>query len=277
MYNKCMFIEVSHESPTSILEHSMSYNDYAYALVHLFENNTKYYNFYKNLTDTRSHAVLLDNSIFELGKSFEPKEYTKWIDKLDPNYYIVPDVLEDAASTIDKWKRWSRDHECDTDALKIGVVQGKTWNDLVRCYNFMKDNADIIAISFDYSYYLSTGLVDSDTVEPKLQKFCSGRKRFIHQLIDEGYWCWDKPHHLLGCSLAKEFRFYVDNNIHNIKSVDTSNPVVAAIHDTRYNDDQGLYYKPTTMLADLIDHEFTDKQLGLLEYNTKMFKKIIRR
>lgn len=272
-----MLIEVSHESPVSILNDSLEYNDYAYALVHLFETNTKYYNFYKNLTDTNKCPVLLDNSIFELGKSFDGNKYAKWIDKLNPNYYIVPDVLEDAPGTIEKWKRWTSEHDVDSDALKIGVVQGKTWNELVRCYNFIKDNADIIAISFDYSYYLVTGLVDSEEVPQDLQKFCSGRKRLIHQLIDEGVWCWDKPHHLLGCSLAREFRYYVDNNIHNIKSVDTSNPVVAAIHESKYNDDHGLQYKPKTMLADLIDHEFTDKQLNILRYNCDMFKKILRR
>lgn len=272
-----MLIEVSHESPVSILNESLEYNDYAYALVHLFETNTKYYNFYKNLTDTNKCPVLLDNSIFELGKSFDGDKYAQWIDKLNPDYYIVPDVLEDAAGTIDKWKKWTREHDVDSNALRIGVVQGKSWNELVRCYNYIKDNADIIAISFDYSYYLATGLVDNDVADPTLQKWCSGRKRFIRHLIDEGYWCWDKPHHLLGCSLAKEFRYYVDNNIYNIKSVDTSNPIVAAIHDSRYIDDQGLQYKPKTMLADLIDHEFTDKQFEILQHNTTMFKKILRR
>lgn len=277
MYNKIMLIEVSHESPTCALEQSLTYNDYAYALVHLFEQNTQYYEFYKRLVDENTCPVLLDNSIFELGKSFDPKKYSQWVDKLQPNYYIVPDVLECAPDTIQHWKDWCREYNDTTDALRIGVVQGRDWNDLVRCYNYMKDSADYIAISFDYKYYLHTGLVEDDHAPNDLVRFCSGRKRFIQQLIDEGYWCWDKPHHLLGCSLAREFRYYVDNNIHNIKSVDTSNPVVAAIHNLRYNDDRGLYMKPKTKLADLIDHEFTPEQLKLLEYNTNMFKKILRR
>ena len=40
----------------------------------------------------------------------------------------------------------------------------------------------------------------------------------------------------------------------------------------------GLYTKPKTKLADLIDFDdFDDKKLRLLEYNTTMFKKIIKR
>lgn len=277
MYNNIMFIEVSHESPISILERSRSYNDYGYALVHLFESHPEYYNYYKNLRECTDTPVLLDNSIFELGKSFDPEKYSAWIDKLQPNWYIVPDVLESAADTIQQWKDWDASYHDSTDALRIGVVQGKNWNDLVRCYNFMKDRADYIAISFDYSYYLATGYIEDDWATEKLTKFSSGRKRFISQLINEGYWCWDKPHHLLGCSLAREFRYYIDNNIYNIKSVDTSNPVVAAIKGHRYNDTSGLYMKPKTLLADLIEHEVTDDQWEDITYNTTMFKKIIYR
>jgi len=77
--------------------------------------------------------------------------------------------------------------------------------------------------------------------------------------------------------LAKEFRFYVDKNIYNIVSCDTSNPVVAAIHGLKYDADYGLDNKPSTKLADLIAHNVTDDQLELVKYNTTMFKKIIRR
>jgi len=60
-------------------------------------------------------------------------------------------------------------------------------------------------------------------------------------------------------------------------SCDTSNPVVAAIHGLKYDADYGLQTKPSTKLADLITHEFTPEQLQLVQYNTAMFKKIIRR
>ena len=60
-------------------------------------------------------------------------------------------------------------------------------------------------------------------------------------------------------------------------SCDTSNPIVAAIHGLKYDADYGLDTKPSTKLADLITHKFTEDQLELVKYNTAMFKKIIRR
>jgi hypothetical protein len=270
-----MLIKVSHESPISIIDYSQTYNDFDYALVHLFETKSNYYNYFKTARNIHNREVLLDNSIFELGTAFNRDKFFQAALDIQPNMFIVPDVLEDSDATIDSYINF-RDQ---AGALKssffsraIGAIQGKNWQDLKDCYEFMSNETDMIAISFDLSYYQVTGEGHS-----KLEKFCSGRKRFISQLIDCGLWNWNKPHHLLGCSLAKEFRFYVDKNIYNIVSCDTSNPVVAAIHGLKYDADYGIPTKPTTKLADLIDHELTPTQLNILNYNVNMFKKIIRR
>lgn len=265
-----MRIETSHESPISILDKSLNYNDYCYALVHLFETHEKYFDFFKQAINNNVE-VYLDNSIFELKESFDPEKYAEWIEKLQPNLYIVPDVLEDANATVNNFIQWDEKHNF-TGMNRMGVIQGRTWTDLVDCYRFMSQTADMIAISFDYSYYQGTGFGRTS-----LERYCNGRQRFIQQLIQEGIWCWEKPHHLLGCSLAREFRYYVDHNIHNIKSVDTSNPIVAAMHELKYNDEYGLNTKPKTLLADMIEHQVTDDETELIDYNTKMFKKILRR
>ncbi|MAF36039.1 hypothetical protein CL622_02880 [archaeon] len=237
------------------------------------EENEAYKDWFLNVNTRFGQDVLLDNSIFELGEAFDPEKYAYWLKKIDPNFYIVPDVLESASGTMAKWEEWEKSHmPVDNKSLKIGVVQGKTWQELVDCYEWMSSCADYIAISFDYSYYQTTG-----EGENKLQKWCSGRQRFIQHLIDEGYWNWNKPHHLLGCSLAKEFRYYVDKRIINIRSCDTSNPIVAALKGLKYNSDQGLQEKPSTMLCDLINAEVDDDVRELAAYNTAMFKKIVGR
>ena len=276
-----MLMKVSHESPVSILDYSKEYNDFDYCLVHLLHQNAgsleqlNYYNYYKSARSLYNREVLLDNSIFELGKAFNSQSFYDSALDIKPNMFIVPDVLEDADGTVESWNNF----EPKTDSLKssfytksIGAVQGKTWKDLVDCYKFMSDNADMIAISFDFSYYQMTGYGKNE-----LERYCSGRQRFIMDLINNNVWDWNKPHHLLGCSLAKEFRFYVDRNVYNIVSCDTSNPIVAAIYGLKYDADYGLTNKPTTKLADLITHKITDDQLELVKYNTTMFKKIIRR
>ena len=106
-----------------------------------------------------------------------------------------------------------------------------------------------------------------------MERYCDGRRRFIQQLKNDGLWNSYKPHHLLGCSLAKEFSYYREDN--SIRSVDTSNPVVAGIKELRYNGDLGLTEKPSIMLADLIDHEVTDTEQENINYNVNQFKSII--
>jgi hypothetical protein len=268
-----MKLLVSHESPIELFEESLQYNDYQYCLVHLMEESDDYRDWFLTVNKRFGAEVLLDNSIFELGESFDPEKYAHWVLQINPNYYIVPDVLEDATRTMEQWSDWIWKHEPKANkSLKIGVVQGKTWQDLVDCYRFMVEEADYIAISFDYSYYKYTGYG-----KDKLDLWCTGRQRFIQDLIDKGYWEWSKPHHLLGCSLAKEFKYYVDKNIFNIRSCDTSNPIVAAIKGLRYNGDFGLQEKPSTMLCDLINAEVDEDVLELARYNTTMFKHILGR
>jgi hypothetical protein len=306
-----MRVEVSHESPISLLRQSRKYNDYDYALVHLFEAYPEYFEFFVE-SMSMGRKVYLDNSIFELKKSFDPEKYVEWIDKLRPTYYIVPDVLEDADGTVRQMMEWF-DNTCNKSSVKkecgtIGVVQGRDWDDLVRCYRVVEQMVDIVAISFDYDYYLLTGdgtgqanvnwgeviygeedPLSGASPDPmsctvcvdKLNRYKTGRQRFISQLINEGIWNWKKPHHLLGCSLASEFGYYTNNNIYNIVTIDTSNPIVAGLKGIRYNDTMGLPGKPRTLLADMIDFKVSEDELPRymkdIEYNTKMFKKIIGR
>ena len=274
-------MKVSHEIPISLLDHSTTFNDFDYCLVHLLHQNAgspeqlKYYNFYKFNRSLYNREVLLDNSIFELGKAFDPEDFYKSTLDIQPNMFIVPDVLEDMYGTVQSFKDFTdkrKEIQNTFQTKAIGAIQGKNWQELRECYKFISESADMIAISFDFSYYQVTG-----QGWHHLERWCSGRQRFIMDLINNGVWRWDKPHHLLGCSLAKEFRFYVDRNIYNIVSCDTSNPIVAAIHGMKYDADYGLDTKPTTKLADLINHEFTNEQLEIVNYNTAMFKKIIRR
>ena len=268
-------MKVSHETPISLLDVSRQYNDFDYCLVHLLDQYPEYKQFYETARTAYDREVLLDNSIFELGKAFDSQQFYESTLDIEPNMFIVPDVLEDMYGTVDSFKAFeSKKNDIKNTFLTkaIGAVQGKNWQELRECYKFMAERADMIAISFDFSYYQHTG-----QGWHHLERWCSGRQRFIEDLINNGVWRWDKPHHLLGCSLAKEFRFYVDRNIYNIVSCDTSNPIVAAIHGLKYDADYGLQSKPTTKLADLITHEFTQDQLDLVNYNTSMFKKIIRR
>lgn len=271
---------VSHESPIAILDKSREYNDYDYALVHLFETHPEYYSFFKSSL-TQGREVLLDNSIFELGKSFDRKHFAKYVDELQPTYYIVPDVLESSSDTMSSFNKFKFEYK-NLPGLKIGVVQGQTYQELVECYKYMADNADYIAISFDYSWYQAVSYhperftdtnIEGYISHAVLERYSKGRRRLIVNLMSDNIWCYDKPHHLLGCSLANEFSRY--HNIPSIRSVDTSNPVVAGLKGLRYYKNIGLCTKPKIKLADLINTEVSNEQLDNILYNVNEFKSII--
>ena len=249
-----------------MIEESLCYNDYDYALVHLFETHPEYLKFFKRALAS-GREVLLDNSIFELGEAFDGDKFAEYVKELKPTYYIVPDVLEDGYQTIINFSEFTKKHP-DLPGLKIGVVQGRSYDELVQCYEYMSANADYIAISFDYKYYIATGRGKTE-----LERWSTGRQRFINDLIRDGIWNWQKPHHLLGCSLAAEFKHYKD--IINIRTIDTSNPVVAGIKELRYNGNLGLNSKPAIKLADLIDHEATDSEKEDIYYNVSKFREIV--
>lgn len=270
VYNSIML--VSHETPISFLHESKAYNDFDYALVHLFETHPEYYSFFKcSLLEGRE--VLLDNSIFELKEAFDSEKFAKYVEELKPTYFIVPDVLEDALGTMDSYNSFRSKYK-GLPGLWIGAIQGKTYDEIVECYRYMDAFADYIAISFDFSFYQTIGRSDGlISSYAKLERMCDGRRKLIEMLIKDNIWNHNKPHHLLGCSLAREFKHYT--NIPSIRSVDTSNPVVAGILNKRYIKGIGLYEKPSVLLADLIDHEVTGEQADNIFYNALEFKNII--
>jgi len=267
-----MKLLVSHESPVSILDKSTSYNDFDYCLVHLMDQQEKYRDFFLNARSTYDREVFLDTSVFELGTAFDPSKYMDWAEKINPNLMIIPDVLEDTKATIDTWCQFNSEYKSrlnKLDARRVGVVQGKILPDVEHCYQFMSSNADVVALSFDMSFYDTYG-----AGETKLERMCTGRQDLINHLITTDTWNWHKPHHLLGCSLPQEFSYYVRNNIHNIRSVDTSNPIVHGLHNVRYNSTFGLKDKIKTKLADLITAVPTTDNMDAIYYNIEQFRRI---
>lgn len=266
---------ISHETPISHLETSRNYNDYDYCLVHLLDQHPKYEQFFQQSL-LRGREVLLDNSIFELKTAFASDKFAAAVEKMKPTYYVVPDVLESSYDTMASWEEFDEEYS-ELPGLRIGVVQGNSYESIVNCYKFMKEHADYIAISFDYSWYQLVGISPNrmGMSETRLHRQCTGRQHLISRLIADGIWDSSVPHHLLGCSLAREFKFYRENNIKGIRSVDTSNPIIASLHNMRYVEGIGLSNKPSTLLADMINHEVTVDEIDLIKFNTSHFRKIV--
>lgn len=258
--------QISHEVPLSLLEKSREFNDYDYALVHLCKEYSQYKQFFINSL-RMGRKVILDNSIFELGEAFDAGEFAMFVESIQPTTYVVPDVLEGCDATIDNFENWCQEYS-DLPGLKMGVVQGKTYEELVKCYTYMFLNADVIAISFNYSYYELTGL--GHNVE---QKWANGRSRLLLNLLQDNILDLNKPIHLLGCGLPQEFVAYC-NVPFNIQSIDTSSPVVHGIRGIKYGD-HGLQKKHMVKLADMFQEDITPENMDVVLYNVNKFRELV--
>jgi hypothetical protein len=277
---------ISHETPISLLDTSRGYNDYDYCLVHLLPEHKEYFNFYKESVDMGRH-VLLDNSIFELGEAYDSKEFAYWIKELRPTEYIIPDVLESSEGTIESFKKFTSTYKDELPGKTIGVIQGKTYKEIVDCYNYIAPRVDKVAISFDYSFYLNEWSTREDYMEEtdpfpiwaqslelnKWVRYTFGRIAILNRLYNDKI-LLPKPHHLLGCATPWEFKFYKKFPLSRyIDSIDTSNPIVAAILHKKYNPVYGLHEKWSVKLVDYIGANITKEQLELAFYNTTLFRK----
>lgn len=258
-------MKIAHEAPLSIFDKVQVKTDYDYALVHLFEENEEYYNkFVKAKNDGRE--VLLDNSIFELGTAFNGDTYANWIIRLKPDWYIVPDVLDNASATIDSFDNFISTY-AGLPGKVIAVAQGSTYDELVTCYNYHANNphVDKIALSFNHPFF--------QTMKPplgnKYYRMMRGRQKVINDMLRDNIINTSLPHHLLGCGLPQEFIEYKDYKW--IDSMDTSNPVIHGMKGIRYEED-GLQDKESVKLFTLIEEDVVDCWDDI-EYNIDVFSK----
>jgi len=156
----------------------------------------------------------------------------------------------------------------DVPGKKIGVVQGKTYEQIKACYTYMDEiaNVDMIAISFDYSYY-----TESVPHPNKYVSWMLGRVKLLGDLLRDGIINEEKPHHLLGCGLPQEFQYYKHANYDFIYSLDTSNPVVHGLKGIPYTD-QGLWDKESQKLFTMINSEVSDNQWHDVLVNIQKFR-----
>ena len=259
-------IKIAHEAPIDIFEEVQRVTDYDYALVHLLEQNGRYRDTFERAVK-KGREVILDNSIFELEEAFEADRFAMWVERLKPTWYIIPDALEDAEKTMQQAYNWIKTYK-DIPGKKIGVVQGKTYQEIKDCYRAMDKIAkvDMIAISFDYSYY-----TDSVPHPNKYVSWMLGRVKLLGDLVRDGIINKDKPHHLLGCGLPQEFSFYKHADYNFIYSLDTSNPVVHGLKGIEYAQ-EGLWSKESQKLHELIDVPIEEIDIQKVLTNINKFR-----
>ena len=263
-------IKIFHEAPKSIFKQVQEYTDGDYALVHLFEKDPEYFRMFEEAVK-EGREVILDNSVFELEKAFDPERFVYWINRLNPTYYIVPDVLENYEGTRKNMEDWIENWlpKVQTNSKIIGVIQGDSFQDVCKCYSYLDSLQEVskIAISFDYSLYQKMYPHPN-----KLISWALGRVKLLGDLSNAGILNKQKPHHLLGCAIPGEGIFYSSPEFDYIDSIDTSNPVVHGIKKIRYDGPLGLTTKETQKLCELIDSNVNSTKWSYILYNLREFR-----
>jgi hypothetical protein len=256
---------ISHEVPFCLLEESLSFCDYQYALPHLLESNEEYRNHFLKCKE-QGIEIYLDNSLHELGYSMNDDILLKWIEILQPTTFFIPDVWEDTSRSIVNAKRWAN-IKVPKNTTKCAVVQAKSIHDVIICTQTYKDlGYKKIAYSYGASYYNDVCPHPNKDLGKAIGRFMVISKLHEIKLLTSS----DRVH-LLGTSSPIEFGMY--KNIECIESIDTSNPIMAAIDKLSYNN-IGLDKKPVANMNEYQDMDINDIDMELIEWNVKMFRKI---
>lgn len=263
---------ISHEAPLALLEKSKEFNDYDYALVHLFDEHGNYFNFFKESLE-QGRTVILDNSAYELGRPYgydndgnkaDCENYKHYVELLKPTEYILPDWRDNSAKNLEAIRSWKCKHHA---GIKIGVVHGESYIDFCKNYREISHYVDKIAISFESFFidYANKNLLELDAVRPAI----------IKAMLDSGVIDVSKPHHILGALSPTEYQNYV--NYDWIESADTSNPVLHGLLGQVYKGEKGLLIKSKIKLDSMMAEELTQKQVEDVLFNVAWFREQFQR
>ena len=260
-------IKISHEVPLCLLEESLTFCDYQYALPHLLESNETYRLHFLRCKN-KGVEIYMDNSLHELGHSMDADVLLKWINILEPSNFFIPDVWEDCTASMVNAKYWSK-IQLPKNTTKVAVVQAKSINEAIRCTQTYIDlGYEKIAYSYGASYY--------NDIYPHINKDLGkalGRLKMISTLYSNGVLLPTSRVHLLGTACPIEFSLY--KGIKCIESVDTSNPIMAAVDGIKYNN-LGTHSKPKSNMNSCSNIDYKDINMELLNHNVETFKNIIK-
>jgi hypothetical protein len=258
-------MKLSHEVPLCLLEDSLDFNDYDYALVHLLDKDEDYANFFMKAKQ-QGRYIILDNSLHELGEAYNDSGLLYWVDKLRPNEFIVPDVWQNTNASIANARKWST-IELPKGVTKVAVIQAENFTGAFICYDTYKElGYEKIAFSYGADYYLEHSSHPNKNIAKAL-----GRIQVISKMYEKGVISSKDRLHLLGCQVPQEFSLYKDMPF--IETIDTSNPIMATLDGIQYGRN-GLTEKPK---ANMNDHFYTtDIDYNLLDWNLRMFRKLLK-
>lgn len=249
--------------PQIAIEYPLGYlnldgsTDYDFVLHHLLDNPA-----YRNWYKASPRMKILDNSAYEYfirGEELDVEHFIECIEDLQPNYYLLPDVLMDKEKTMEMVKNWPG----TTVGVGIPVLQGNSIEDFRECLSLYKSlGYNYIAIPFHNRFLWEMTADHVMAGAPDDLRYAVGRRLLLEKMREdlEGL-----SVHLLGTHHPMEFtelpRF--------VKTIDTAYAVKQGVSG------RGLLERKAHVLIDEVG-QLTSQQLWKIQSNVQEFIQMVK-
>jgi hypothetical protein len=259
-------MKISHEVPLSLLEKSLTFNDYQYVLPHLLDKYDEYKIFMLKYREQENSFIIMDNGLFE-GITHTEEDLIEKINLIKPDIFIAPDAWNNSHFTYRNAKYWMNtiSPQLPPETKLMVVLQGKTLEEMANLYDKCID-LEFKHFAFNHSSNLYQRIFNHPN---KLVNQMMGRIELIHLMKKQGYILDNHYIHLLGCSSWIEGHFY--KGMDWINSVDTSSPIINGFLNIDYSS-ESMFSKPINKIEEFFEIEPVN--IGTIIYNINQFKDI---
>jgi hypothetical protein len=263
-------IKVSHELPLCLLNKSKEWNDYEFCLPTYWFKSKEYKQYYLNARKSGSF-IIADNGLFE-GDSFTEQQLIDFVNELQPDIFVIPDVWNDAFQSYRNAKYWVNKVSpiLPGNTKLMAVIQCTDYDIGSSLYTEYLD-LGIKCIAFNHS---STSYKKFFPHENLSVSKMMGRIHFINQLKTNNIIDPYVHHHLLGSSIWLEFLYYKEYDF--IKTIDSSFPVILGCEKKHLFDSKTLTEKPIHKIERWFDSELDQNQIECIENNICVFKNLLK-
>lgn len=273
-------------------------NDFDFVLFHLYISDPSYKRYFNSLRENHpERTMILDNSAYEFfikGETLDMDKYVEAIIELNPDYYLLPDVLMNKKQTVANALEFQETHQkkieeyfknIDEGAPQpIAVVQGNSIAEFNVCLLILL-NAGYknIAIPFHNSFFKDE--IDECDGDIAYQFATAGYNHCTEDVrYAMGRAMWFKHHgmnilypngksrttklHFLGSHCPAEKKYYEGLNLENT-TMDTGYPVKCAIEGIELGSEK---VKPNIIIDDFMNEILPYETQELIANNVIKFK-----
>ena len=250
-------MKIATELPIHFQSVLAALTDYDFCIGCTYRDKPEYAEFYR-AQRRKGRFVILDNGAFE-GELLEDDDLIDAMRELHPQEVVAPDVISSSKDTLERARGFiAKLHDAGLRTQVQVAPQGKNFAEWTQSYHDLANLPGVSTIGISYVGHFDVP-EDCDyfgDIEPEE----TIRLRFFHYLAGNRELRSDRAHHLLGLFSPAALSWYAKYPF--IRSIDTSFPIVCAMHRTRMTSGVAKF-------QDKLDYDatFTDDVLRLMIEN----------